>query len=608
MAGIRSTYELLDPVAGSGQVYCPDFQATEGIYRLKADLSYEAIVVDSNTAVPPITQALAPPKYLSLVSVRFRGAQTHHLHPQHNNSLQPNTGPSSYPNTDNLPRPTLPRDRLKATASSPLSQSLPPSLSANPTDSTASEPSPGQDPAIDYTQSFPPAHSAAPASNNASTLTGTSVPAPLAAPQLPRKDTGDDDDSSFSLFQSMRLKKRSKSSNLTKKDAAFVSQVIWHDNLAMLLAQRPNEGTYFFYNSGRSFFWADLGHAPQEPLGRLDFYKAIPICHDVNLLTRSGSSLDVIIGFSTGDLLWFDPITQKRTRYNAQGVINASAVTAVRWVPGSETHFMASFQDGAVVIFDKYKEDHQHFNPLFAMDPSDPLQVAKPTKSKYNPTTYWQVSKKPITALAFSPDCQHVAFTSMDGRLRVVDYVTETLEDTYVGYFGGLTCLSWSPDGKYILTGGQDDLITIWDFYNQRILARCQGHQSWVNGVTFDAWRCDETNYRFGSVGEDTKVLFWDFSVSALHRPKSAAIQLRRMSRASSTFSPPSATTPLYTQHENVVHEVTPQSQVADLEPVMAQSIHRLPVCSITFREDAVFTTCRSGHIKIWLRPDTAAS
>ncbi|KAJ1548080.1 hypothetical protein HK405_004281 [Cladochytrium tenue] len=57
-----------------------------------------------------------------------------------------------------------------------------------------------------------------------------------------------------------------------------------------------------------------------------------------------------------------------------------------------------------------------------------------------------------------TPDCQHVALTSMDGRLRVIDHVAEKLWDTYTSYFGGLTCVCWSPDGKFILTGGQDDL------------------------------------------------------------------------------------------------------------------------------------------------------
>ena len=72
----------------------------------------------------------------------------------------------------------------------------------------------------------------------------------------------------------------------------------------------------------------------------------------------------------------------------------------------------------------------------------------------------------------------------------------------------------------YILTGGQDDLLSIWSLPDRQIVARCQGHDSWVTTVAFDPWRCDDRNYRFGSVGDDCKLLLWDFSVGMLHRPR----------------------------------------------------------------------------------------
>ena len=81
-------------------------------------------------------------------------------------------------------------------------------------------------------------------------------------------------------------------------------------------------------------------------------------------------------------------------------------------------------------------------------------------------------------------------------------------------------CVCWSPDGKYVLTGGQDDLVSIWSLAERRIVARCPGHHSWVTAVAFDPWRCDDRNYRFGSVGEDCRLLLWDFNVGMLHRPK----------------------------------------------------------------------------------------
>lgn len=113
---------------------------------------------------------------------------------------------------------------------------------------------------------------------------------------------------------------------------------------------------------------------------------------------------------------------------------------------------------------------------------------------------------------------------TLDFKVANVQLMANTffdrLLDVYTSYYGGLICVCWSPDGKYILTGGQDDLVSIWSFSERKIVARCQGHNSWVTCVAFDPWRCDERTYRFGSVGDDCRLLLWDFSVAMLHRPK----------------------------------------------------------------------------------------
>ena len=53
-------------------------------------------------------------------------------------------------------------------------------------------------------------------------------------------------------------------------------------------------------------------------------------------------------------------------------------------------------------------------------------------------------------------------------------------------YFGGLLCVCWSPDGKYAVTGGEDDLVTVWSFEQKRVVARGEGHKSYINAVAFD--------------------------------------------------------------------------------------------------------------------------
>lgn len=46
-----------------------------------------------------------------------------------------------------------------------------------------------------------------------------------------------------------------------------------------------------------------------------------------------------------------------------------------------------------------------------------------------------------------------------------------------------------------------------------------------------------------------------------------------------------------------------PRSHVAMLQPMMAKGIHVDPLAGITFREDAIMTSDRRGHIKVWKRP-----
>ncbi|KAI8815309.1 WD40-repeat-containing domain protein [Cladochytrium replicatum] len=379
----------------------------------------------------------------------------------------------------------------------------------------------------------------------------------------------------------------------SQANAAFVSRIMAHEQLAKILAWRSAETTYIFYNVGRAFVWADYNRKPKEPLSYIVFKEAYVNCHDVNMLTRE--NMDTIIGFNTGDVMWYSPISGKFSRFNRGGLFNRSSVTCVKWMPGSENMFIAGYEDGSVITYDKEKDD-QTFT--FPQSDSDSFFVCKPHKNgKHNPASWWQVGRRAITAISFSPDCQHVAVTSMDGTMKVIDYTNERLLDTYRSFFGGLLCVCWSPDGRFILTGGQDDLVTVWAFRG-RIVARCQGHHSWVTGVSFDAHRCTDRSYRFGSVGEDTRLCLWDFSVSSLHRPKGSAVQAATARRSRADFD----------KHTDIVHPVLSRREVALLEPFLSKIIHNEPLFSIVFREDAVVTTDRIGAIRVWARPPTLPS
>lgn len=337
-------------------------------------------------------------------------------------------------------------------------------------------------------------------------------------------------------------KRRKPKSNIVKSNSSFVSRVIPHEALTKRLQEHNPNGLYAFANINRAFQWLDLtSPTKEEHLTKILFTKAHALCHDINQITKGPNHLDIIMGFSTGDIIWYEPMSQKYARINKNGVINATAVSDIRWLPNSENLFLAAHMDGSLIVYDKEKEDAV-FVPeeVASSPPSDDslsegekklkalLTIKKSVNSKNqktNPVSYWQVSRSKVNAFEFSPDRRHLAVVSEDGSFRIMDFLREKLLHHYMSYYGGMMCVCWSPDGRYVVTGGQDDLVSIWSLEDSMLVARCQGHNSWVTAVQFDPWRCDERNYRIGSVGEDCRLLLWDFSVGMLHRPRAVSQQ-----------------------------------------------------------------------------------
>ncbi|CAO3637296.1 unnamed protein product [Mucor hiemalis] len=309
--------------------------------------------------------------------------------------------------------------------------------------------------------------------------------------------------------------------HLSNTNSTFVLRFLIHENLQKIISGKGLEDSFLFFNIGSSYIWVDAKNTPKEPLSRIVFSKSYPICHDMNEITRSEDHLDIIIGFTTGDIIWYDPFSCKYVRLNKGGCLVSSAVSMIKWIPGSEDLFIAIFKNGVAMIMDKERDDQTFNIPEPSSYIESQFNAFRPHRSsKYNPVSFWKMSKQGLTDFAFSPDNIHLAITGVDGKLRIIDYRNERLNDVYSSYYGKLTCVDWSPDGRYILTGGEDDLVTIWAFYERKMIARCEGHKSWVTSVAFDKWRCDEHTYRFGSVGEDCNLILWDFSFSALQKPK----------------------------------------------------------------------------------------
>ncbi|KAL8729038.1 MAG: hypothetical protein Q9181_005138 [Wetmoreana brouardii] len=400
------------------------------------------------------------------------------------------------------------------------------------------------------------------------------------------------------------VKRKKPKTNIVKSNSSWISRVMPHEAMTKRIQEHNPEGLFAFANINRAFQWLDLSsnnESKAQHIIKILFTKAHILCHDINLFTKGPNHLDLIMGASTGDIMWFEAFSQKYARINKNAVINPSPIHQIRWLPGSENLFLAAHMDGTLIVYDKERDDAafvpEDSSPLlnFArgsdMDPR-PLHVKKSVNSrnqKSNPVASWKISNHRINDFAFAPDSRHLAVVTEDGYLHIIDYLNEQLNDIYSSYYGGFLCVCWSPDGKYILTGGQDDLVSIWSLVERRLVARCPGHNSWVSCVAFDPWRCDDRNYRFGSVGEDRRLLLWDFNVGMLHRPKALSVRQRGSisshtpitrnrteSQATMRFRSSSNLTADSVDGEGLVeHPVESRTRTAELPPVMSLFVAR---------------------------------
>lgn len=286
------------------------------------------------------------------------------------------------------------------------------------------------------------------------------------------------------------------------------------------------------------------------------------------------------------------------------------------------------------------------------------ILVNKAVKGKRNnPVAFWQVARSAITSCEFSPassDSTLLAMTGRDGYLRILDYTKEIALMAFRSYFGGFLCVSWSPDGKYVATGGEDDLVSIWCPAENRLVARLEGHTSWVSAVAWDGYLGVKRRYRVGSAGQDAKLLLWDFALDMLHhrssqsRLSSGVVRLRSYARESNSNATTGNTisssgtgvgngitgavqgaerrasklsrlrghgsTAVQSETESNANYATATSSSAPIpalgradvpivEPVMSHVAHGEPLTDVWFQENGVFTADCVGTVKMWSRP-----
>ncbi|OWB57864.1 hypothetical protein B5S28_g3841 [[Candida] boidinii] len=372
---------------------------------------------------------------------------------------------------------------------------------------------------------------------------------------------------STNFFDNLKCPK----SNLSRTSSTFINRVHTTDSLNKKL---NNSNSLLVSCHGRLLNLIILEDNPREmevelPALKVSFTTSIITTFDTfTYITSNGDcNLDILIGFATGDIVWINPIKMKYSRWNKNAKLKQASVISIKW-SNCGNYAIIGYSDGEMQIYNRDFDDNEDYknqvnnkmnkiknekfvrfnkslivkkdkinkklnnnnnnndNELLLNDNINNLIPHDNNSLNLNPIAHYKMSTNPITDINFHPKYSNLIVISCDdGFTRLFDLIEEKITDIIPAYYGGLLCNHITNDGKYLLVGGEDDLISIYEFqlsskfsrYSTpgmlKLIARLKGSKSWIRQIKIDDFKTTTgILYRIGSVGDDGCLIFHEFS------------------------------------------------------------------------------------------------
>jgi WD40 repeat protein/serine/threonine protein kinase len=216
-----------------------------------------------------------------------------------------------------------------------------------------------------------------------------------------------------------------------------------------------------------------------------------------------------------------------------------------------------------------------------------------------------------VFSAAFSPDERWIASGSQDGMVTIWDATTGRELPSFQAHKNHVRCVTFSPDGRRLATASWDRTAKVWEFdphqgQIKNSLPRVLEHQAEVSRVAFSP-----DGQHFASAADDKIVRVWDAATGDLiftlpgHATGPAALAVPGLKGGFPclTFSP----------HGQFIASASGDSTLQIWDATTGQEVrtlpgHRAPVWSVTFSRDGKqlasaasdLNTRADGEIKVW--------
>jgi WD40 repeat protein len=90
-----------------------------------------------------------------------------------------------------------------------------------------------------------------------------------------------------------------------------------------------------------------------------------------------------------------------------------------------------------------------------------------------------------VVDAAFTPDGDYLVCGGEQGRIAVFDVATGKVQTSWDGHDGDVSAIAISPDSRTIASAGDDRLLRLWDLATGRELARWEPHQNSTTVIQF---------------------------------------------------------------------------------------------------------------------------